>query len=338
MSSDRSPARPTAPGRPSSRAGDRRPIRPDGGARKGAPARPAGPQRGRGPTPARKGWGAVTRRGADAVGEGSASAEWRRAAARARRDVERRHERPDEPWTPEVWVDETARAGAGRGPGEETRAARGRVPRRRLPDEVASELTQAGGAGRSGRMARTLTLAATAYEAGRYADAQRLLRPLAEQAPEAAGVRELLGLSLYRLGRWRAAAAELEAFGQLTGSVEQEPVVADCERALGRHDAVEQRWEALRQASPRAEVLAEGRLVMAGSLADRGRLNDAIALLARYEPDRARPRDWHMRTWYALADLYERAGDVPRARALFQRLVKRDADFFDAAERLAALR
>jgi len=120
--------------------------------------------------------------------------------------------------------------------------------------------------------------------------------------------------------------------------VEQEPVVADCERALGRHDAVEQRWEALRQASPRAEVLAEGRLVMAGSLADRGRLNDAIALLARYEPDRARPRDWHMRTWYALADLYERAGDVPRARALFQRLVKRDADFFDAAERLAALR
>ena len=207
-----------------------------------------------------------------------------------------------------------------------------------LYDEVASELTQAGGAGRSGRMARTLTLAATAYEAGRYADAQRLLRPLAEQAPEAAGVRELLGLSLYRLGRWRAAAAELEAFGQLTGSVEQEPVVADCERALGRHDAVEQRWEALRQASPRAEVLAEGRLVMAGSLADRGRLNDAIALLARYEPDRARPRDWHMRTWYALADLYERAGDVPRARALFQRLVKRDVDFFDAAERLAALR
>ena len=187
-------------------------------------------------------------------------------------------------------------------------------------------------------MARTLTLAATAYEAGRYADAQRLLRPLAEQAPEAAGVRELLGLSLYRLGRWRAAAAELEAFGQLTGSVEQEPVVADCERALGRHDAVEQRWEALRQASPRAEVLAEGRLVMAGSLADRGRLNDAIALLARYELDRARPREWHLRTWYALADLYERAGDVPRARALFQRLVKRDADFFDAAERLAALR
>jgi tetratricopeptide (TPR) repeat protein len=85
-------------------------------------------------------------------------------------------------------------------------------------------------------------------------------------------------------------------------------------------------------------VLGEGRLVMAGSLADRGRLDDAIALLARYETDRARPRNWHVRTWYALADLYERAGDVPRARALFRRLVKWDAEFFDAAERLAALR
>lgn len=77
---------------------------------------------------------------------------------------------------------------------------------------------------------------------------------------------------------------------------------------------------------------------MAGSLADRGRLDDAIALLAAFEPDRARPREWHLRTWYALADLYERAGDVPRARALFRRLVAREAEFFDAAERLADLR
>jgi tetratricopeptide (TPR) repeat protein len=273
------------------------------------------------------------------VGEGTASAEWRRAADRARRDVERRHQQPGEAWTPEVWVEDAAERQAGHDEAKQGPRAKGRVPRRRrLPDEVASELTHAGGAGRSARMARNLTQAAAAYEAGRYTDAQRLLRPLAEQAPRAAGVRELLGLTLYHLGRWRAAAAELEALGQLTGSLEQEPVVADCDRALGRHDAVERRWEALRRASPRAEILAEGRLVMAGSLADRGRLDDAIGLLAPYEPDRARPRESHLRTWYALADLYERAGDLPRARALFRRLVNRDAEFFDAAERLAALR
>ncbi len=186
-------------------------------------------------------------------------------------------------------------------------------------------------------MPRDLAAAASAFEAGRYQEATRSLRPLAERAPTVAAVRELLGLSLYRMGRWRAAIAELEAFRQLTGSLEHEPVVADCERALGRHAAVERRWEELRRASPSADVLGEGRLVMAGDFADRGELDHAIALLARYEPDRARPRPWHVRTWYALADLYERAGDVPRARQLFQRLVRMDSEWFDAAERLAAL-
>src|SRR4029077_13729192 len=127
--------------------------------------------------------------------------------------------------------------------------------------------------------------AAAAFQAGRYREAQKLLRPLADAAPRAAGGRELHGLSLYHLERWRAAATELEAFHALTGSFDQEPVVADCERALGLHDAVEQRWDELRRASPSADVLAEGRLVMAGSLADRGRFPEAIALLSRYEPD-----------------------------------------------------
>jgi tetratricopeptide (TPR) repeat protein len=115
-------------------------------------------------------------------------------------------------------------------------------------------------------------------------------------------------------------------------------VLADCERALGRHKAVEALIEELRQASPPPEIMAEGRLVLAGSLADRGRFTDAIAVLARAEPDRARPKPWHLRSWYALADLYERAGDVPHARHLFGRLVARQPDFFDAAERLSALR
>jgi Flp pilus assembly protein TadD len=85
-------------------------------------------------------------------------------------------------------------------------------------------------------------------------------------------------------------------------------------------------------------VLAEARLVLAGSLADRGRFPEAIAVLSRYEGDRAKPKEWQMRTWYALADLYERAGDVPRARQLFGRIVGRERDFFDAAERLSGLR
>jgi len=202
---------------------------------------------------------------------------------------------------------------------------------------VTSELTTAGGAKRAGRLSRDLGLAAAAYDAGRHADALRLLRPIVEAAPNAGAARELYGLTLYRLGRWKAARTELEAARALTGSFEQLPVLADCERALGRHVAVEKLIEELRQASPPPEIMAEGRLVLAGSLADRGRFTDAIAVLAPVEPDRARPKPWHLRAWYALADLYERAGDVPRARQLFRRLVTRDPEFFDAVDRLSAL-
>ena len=50
-----------------------------------------------------------------------------------------------------------------------------------------------------------------------------------------------------------------------------------------------------------------------------------------------RTKEHTVRLWYALADLYERAGDVPRARALFEQVRKFDAEFADVAERLAAL-
>ena len=255
---------------------------------------------------------------------------------RARLDVEERHivDRREEAWEPEVWQrDDEPPA-----PATAPRPAGRRKNPRPLPEDVTGELVQASSARRAPRLARDLAIAAQAYEAGRYGEAQRLLKSLAEAAPTAAGVRELHGLALYRLGRWRAAKAELEASVALTTSVDQLPVIADCERAMGHHSAVEQVIEDLRTASPGVEVLAEGRLVLAGSLADRGRLTDAIAVLVRWEPAKARPKEWHLRTWYALADLYERAGELPRARELFRRLVEHDPEFFDATERLAALR
>jgi hypothetical protein len=40
---------------------------------------------------------------------------------------------------------------------------------------------------------------------------------------------------------------------------------------------------------------------------------------------------------YALADLYERAGDLPRARELFERVASSEPDFVDVQSRLDAL-
>jgi thioredoxin-like negative regulator of GroEL len=230
---------------------------------------------------------------------------------------------------------DAARAGGGRGratAGERTGGAAGPSP---LDDDLRGAVPSA----RLSRVAGRLREAGDAFSRGRFEDARRILRPLAQQAPRAAPVRELYGLSLYRLGRWAQAARELEAYRSLTGSAEQNPVLADSYRALGRYAEAEELWDELRAASPRAELVAEGRIVAAGALADQGRLDEAIDVLASAVNRAARkPQLHHLRMAYALADLYERAGDLPRARELFGRIAASDADFVDVDARLRALR
>ena len=114
-------------------------------------------------------------------------------------------------------------------------------------------------------------------------------------------------------------------------------MLADCYRALGRYDAVEALWHELREASPSAELVAEGRIVYAGSLADRGLVREAIAEIEPAVRKVRSPQEHHLRLLYVLADLYERAGDQPRARSLFDRVVAADPGFADAAARRRAL-
>ncbi len=175
--------------------------------------------------------------------------------------------------------------------------------------------------------------ATRAFERERFGEARALLKPLAEQAPGALTVRELLGLTYYRLGRWKEAARELEAFAASTSSTEQHPVLADCYRALKRWSRVDELWEELRAASPAADLVAEGRIVVAGSLADRGQLGQAIELLRNAANPPKRVQAHHLRQAYALADLYERSGDVAKARELFRWVASSEPDFADAVER-----
>ena len=49
------------------------------------------------------------------------------------------------------------------------------------------------------------------------------------------------------------------------------------------------------------------------------------------------PSERHIRQWYLLADLYERAGDVPKAREYFERVLRADPEAYDVAERLRGL-
>jgi tetratricopeptide (TPR) repeat protein len=219
---------------------------------------------------------------------------------------------------------------------------RGRRPvplpaRIEMEDEVKAELSRSVGATRAPRLEQRLADATRAFSAERYADAARILRKLVELAPRVAAARELYGVTLYRQSKWKPAVKELEAFRLLAGSTEQHPVLADCYRALGDRAMVDELWEELRQASPSAELVNEGRIVAAGTRADAGDLPGAIRLLQQGWRMPRRPHEHHLRRAYALADLYERAGDVARARELFSRLAAADPDFADVRTRLRTL-
>jgi tetratricopeptide (TPR) repeat protein len=294
-------------------------------------------------------WGSVTRRGARALSyDGpSASEIWTRARD-AGRDGQAGNEyartagtRPE----PEDWeialvekLPPPARRNARSGGNRSSRvtASRGTpVSTKRGPRELSSpavadrDLPQVAGNAK-------LEDATRAYSADRYQDALRILRKLSVQAPSSAAVKELLGLTLYRMGRWPLAVQELLAHHELTGSYDQYPVIADCFRAMRRYADAAAIWEELRQASPSAEVVAEGRLVAAGSLADQGDLSGAVKLLES-SLRHSRPKASHLRQWYALADFYDRAGELPRARDLFSQIAAVDPDAYDVKQRLVAL-
>ena len=311
-------------------------------------------------------WGGVARRGAGQVSPPTASESWR-AAVRPAPGDERSGEAAGGPaglrWQPEEWIDEgelrdeateavgrsrdasgqesrRRRVGPGPGKGRSQRQAGGtpEQERGRRAPSPSDEARKAIAPDRLPRFEARLREAGESFKRERYEEARRILRPLADQAPRVSAVRELYGLTLYRLGRWAPAIGELEAFRAQTGSTEQHPVLADCYRALGRYAEVEELWDELRAASPSAELVAEGRIVAAGALADQGRLDDAIRLLEAAAKPTKRPRVHHLRIAYALADLYERAGDLPRARELFTRVAASDAEFVDVESRLRALR
>lgn len=306
------------------------------------PRRSSAPPRREGAGP--KSWGGVARRGAGNVRDGGPP----QTASKAWRDAAGLSDEARAPWKPEQWVEEKPEKATGGARPKDVRQEAGKAVSRgakgRRKDDR-KRPTQAGtgpqkskaaaGSTRAGNRQR-LADAARAYEDEHYRDARRMLAPLVERDPESATTRELYGLTLYRLGKWKEAIVELKAFERLTGSLEQHPVLADCYRALKRWPKVEELWDELRQASPGADLVNEGRIVAAGALADRGNLRGAIALLEK-APDTKRPKARHLRLWYALADLRERAGDVPGAREMFERIVRSDPALTDAPERLSSL-
>ena len=284
----------------------------------------------------RKGWGSVARRGAAAVRDGT-----EHGPDEDSPDVQRRKRTRSDEFVPERFerVDDRQRT-----PKRSPRPAstRGTSEPDELPADIADELATAAGPDWNHlreRISERMAAGIGAFGRERYRDAARILRSVVEVVPNAPSARELLGLSQYHQGYWKAALGNLEAFALLTGSVDQHPVRMDCQRALGRPAKVEALFDELRKGSPEPEVLSEGRLVLAGTRADAGDLDGAVRLLVDAGAGRLvrNPSERHQRQWYVLGDLMERSGDLARARELFERVASVDPDAYDVAARLDAL-
>ncbi|WP_405425749.1 hypothetical protein [Streptomyces erythrochromogenes] len=157
-------------------------------------------------------------------------------------------------------------------------------------------------------------------------------------ASRVAAVREAAGFAAYATQKYSEALAEFRAAKRMTGSVELWPVMADCERGLGRPErALAMAGEPEVQKLDKAGQV-EMRLVAAGARRDQGQLEAAIVTLQSPELASSAVQPWTARLRYAYADALLAAGREDEAREWFGKALEADKDgATDASDRLAEL-
>jgi tetratricopeptide (TPR) repeat protein len=157
-------------------------------------------------------------------------------------------------------------------------------------------------------------------------------------ASRVAVVREASALTAYACGDYETALAELRAYRRLSGDQSHLPLMADCERGLGRPAKALELLASDEAATLAPEVQRELRIVAAGARSDLGQDEAALALL---ETDPAlRSRDVTepsvLRLRYAYADTLTRLGRETEATQWFRLVAASDEGLTDAEQRLGA--
>jgi tetratricopeptide (TPR) repeat protein len=196
---------------------------------------------------------------------------------------------------------------------------------RSLPDDLAQ------------RIARHLVAAGRALDEDPELAAAHA-RYARELAPRLAVVREAAGITAYHCGDYGFALSELRAVRRMTGDPSYLPMLADCERGLGRPE----RALELTGDPAAAQLDAEGRvelsIVASGARRDLGQPDAAVLALQGPALDDTTVRPWTVRLWYAYAAALLDAGRTDDARRWFTSVAAIDEDEdTDAEERLAEL-
>ena len=155
----------------------------------------------------------------------------------------------------------------------------------------------------------------------------------AHHAGRLAVARETAGYAAYRAGKYEIALRELRAAHRISGDVSTWPVMADCERGLGRPEkALEMAGSPEVSKLEKAEEI-EMRIVASGARRDLGQLDAAVITLTCREL-KTENAEWSVRLRYAYADALEAAGRLPEAKEWFAKCAQLDTDeSTDALER-----
>lgn len=207
-----------------------------------------------------------------------------------------------------------------------------------LPGEIVSELRQTARAGKADDAISRLERAVELLERGDAKGAAAEAHKAKDLAPRSPAVREVLGMADYQLERFQEALTEMQAYRRMSGRADQNHIIADSLRAVGRPErAVTLAEEALSARGVPLAAKAEAVIVAASALADLGKFDQALGLLRRVRTrdDIAGPEV--LRVWYVTGDILERAGRPQDAVREFRKIVRHDPGAFDAAERAAAL-
>lgn len=159
-----------------------------------------------------------------------------------------------------------------------------------------------------------------------------------DKASRIAVVRETAAGAAYHAGHFDIALSEYRAAKRMTGNKEYWPVMADCERALGRPA------KAIAMASdPIVAGLSIGgrvemRIVVSGARLDQGNAEAALATLQCPELNKPSNEPWSARIRYAYADILATMERTQEAIEWFHRAAAVDVDGqTDADRRIAEL-
>lgn len=153
-----------------------------------------------------------------------------------------------------------------------------------------------------------------------------------------AAIREAVGVAAYQCGDWAQALAEFRAARRMGSKSQLLPLIADCERGVGRPERAIELARSPEAAQLTGDDADEMRIVAAGARADLGHLDQAMALLSSPAPDPSRTGATAARLFYAFADTLLSLGRTDEALQWFVHSAAADVDgVTDAEDRIGEL-